>query len=142
MIFKNKKAMLGNLIGAFVVILVGVSLIPTISQELDNAMNCPLYNYENISNATGTPKGPTDSFGGAGADYHFGGYDGKIVHKSFLSQYAVIKTNESIFVNPDCKELTPTMKTALGFVPIIFGLAIVLTAIGITFSSLRNMGQV
>lgn len=137
----NKKAMLGNIIGTFIVILVGVSLIPMIAQEVDNAANCALYNYENISNATGTPKGPTESFGGAGADYHFGGYDGKVEHKSFLSDYAVVKTNSSI-LNSDCKPITGPMKTALNFVPIVFGLAIALAGIGMAYSSLRNMGQV
>jgi len=135
----NKKGMIGNLIGAFIVILVGVSLIPVIAQQIDSAQNCPLYFYENITNMTGIPKGPTDSFGGGGSDYHFGGYDGQIVHKSFLSQYSIIQTNSSVF-NPDCEPLSPTAKQALGFVPLFFALGIILMAIGVVYSSLRNVG--
>jgi len=135
----NKKAMLGNLIGTFVVVLVGLSLIPMIAQEVDNVVNCQLYFYENSTNMTGTPKGPTDSFGGGGSDYHFGGYDGKVAHKSFLSQYSIIQTNSSM-LNPDCKPMSESAKTALGFIPIIFGIVIFFIGIAVAHSSLRNIG--
>ena len=34
----HKKAMLGNLIGAFVAIAIGFTMIPMISQEINNAI--------------------------------------------------------------------------------------------------------
>lgn len=134
----NIFGMLPNLIGGFIVILVGISLMGTISQQLDNALNCNITSqYVNIT--AEQPKGSTGSFGGGGADYRFGGYDGQVVHKSFLSDYSVIQTNKSMI---GCIEMTSTGASLLSLVPLFFGVGIILSAIGMGYSALRSGGMV
>jgi hypothetical protein len=129
--------MLPNLIGGFIVILIGISLMGTISQQLDNALNCNITSeYVNI---TEQPKGSTGSFGGGGSDYHFGGYDGQVVHKSFLSQYSVIDTNKSMI---GCINMTSYGANILSLVPLFFGLGIILAAIGMGYGALKQGGMV
>lgn len=138
----NKKGMLANIIGTFVVILVGITIVPVIAQQVNNAMNCPLYFYENSTNiTTGPPIGSTDSFGGGGGDYHFGGYNGQVAHKSFLADLSPIKTNSSI-LNPDCKPLSPAAQTAMSLLPMFFAVGIGIVAIGSVWSALRTSGNV
>ena len=120
--------------GGFVVILIGFALFGTISQEVDNALNCNL----TINGTIGKPLGSTDSFGGGGAG-QFGGYDGE-VRKSWASNYALKKTNSSV-INPDCKEISGSAETILGLVSVFFALAIMALAVGMTVSSLRGLGE-
>ena len=131
---KSKKAMLGNLIGGFVAIMIGVMLIPMVSQEMNNALNCNQTNSTNISYQE--PLGETDSFGGGGAG-QFGGYDGQ-VHKSWASNLAVYKTNQTF--TGLCLNDNSVAATALKLVPAFFALAIILMSIGIAYSALRNSG--
>jgi hypothetical protein len=138
---KNKKGMLGNLMGGFIVILIGVSLVPMISQEINNAISCN--QTSSFFNMTSEYYGETDSFGGGGAE-HFGGYDGKVVHKDFLSNLAVYKTDKSI-INPDCKSLIEEGSAStilLGLVPYVFALVILLTGLALAFSGLRSAGLI
>jgi len=144
----NHKGMLGNLIGGFIVVLVGVSLIGPIAQELANATNCMdgslnLSNNESIF--LGTPEGFTDSFGGGGSN-RFGGYDGEVKHKSFtetLAKTSIYKTEKSFF-NPDCTPLPEgsTGRIMLRLVPGFFAVAVLLVGIAIAFTGLRNSGMV
>jgi len=129
----NKKGLIANLIGGFIVILVAVALIPTIAQVIDNTVNC-ISNNQTIDNISSAPKGETGSFGGAGVETHFGGYDGQVVHKSFLSQ-----TDKSI-INPDCEPITGPSKTLLGLIPVFFALCILTIVIMIVYSALQNAG--
>jgi hypothetical protein len=134
----NKKGLIGNLIGAFIAVFIAVSLMPMVSQEINNAINCnSTYNasYE-------TPTGPTDSFGGAGADVHFGGYTGEVKHDSWGSQYALVKTNESLILNPNCQEMTGMSQTILGIVPSFFVLIIFGFVMNIILRSFRDLGFV
>ena len=125
--------MLGNLVGGFVVILVSFSLFGTISQEVDNALNCNL----TINGTMEKPLGSTDSFGGGGAG-QFGGYDGE-VRKSWASNYALKKTNASV-MNPDCNEMSSSARTILGILPIFVVLAIMMAGIMIAVQSLSSVG--
>jgi len=135
---KGNKGMLGNIIGAFVAIFVGVMLVGTISQEVNNVINCNMTNLTmNISDA-GQPIGPTDSFGGGGSG-QFGGYDGK-VHKSWSSNLAPIKTNES-FLDPECK-FSEATKGILAFIPIFFAIAILAVGVSIAYRSIKDVGVV
>ena len=138
----KKKAMLGNIIGGFIVILIGLSLVPVIQQEIDNAYNCGnIQTTETVTTPYQEPIGTTDSFGGGGAG-QFGGYDGK-VHKSWASQYAVIKTNKSF--TGMCLgdgELTKTEKTLFDIMPLVFALAILIMGTAIVYNALRDVGLV
>jgi hypothetical protein len=136
----NKKGLIGNLIGTFIVVLVAVALTPTIAQEINNTVNC-ISDNQTIDNISSAPKGETGSFGGAGVETHFGGYDGQVVHKSFLSKYSFVQTNKSI-INPDCEPITGPSKTLLGLIPAFFALSLLLIAIGIVYSALRDAGVV
>ena len=139
---KSKKGMLGNIIGGIMVVFIGIMIVPTISQEIYNATNCIVNQTGNETLAlNATPKGSTDSFGGAGGETHFGGYDGEVVHKPFLSDYAIVKTDKSV-INPDCEEITGFRKTLLDTIPAFFALAILGVGVAVTFSSLRNSGVV
>lgn len=134
----NILSILPNLIGAIITIIIGISLMGTISSQLDNAMNCNSTSmYVNITGPE--PKGSTGSFGGGGGDYHFGGYDGKVVHKSFLSQYSVIKTNQSVM---GCLELSSASQSMLSLVPMFFAIAILGAAIATVAGALRQSGMV
>ena len=114
MLKKNQKAMLANLIGCFVTIMIAVGLIGPIAQEINNVANCQSSNIsiggDVIELGSEQPKGATDSFGGGGST-HFGGYDNKVQHNSFvdtLASTSIVKTNKSI-LNPDCIALEGTM---------------------------------
>jgi len=138
----NKKGMLANMIGGIIVVFVGVMLVPTISQEINNATNCIINQTGNETLAlNATPKGSTGSFGGAGGETHFGGYDGEVVHKPFLSDYAIIKTDKSV-INPNCEPMTGPSKQLLELMPIFFAIVILGAGITISFSALRNSGAV
>lgn len=135
--------MLGNIIGGFIVIMVGVMLIPTIVQEIDNVMNCSNNTTStNVSNEKpyAEPIGTTDSFGGGGAG-QFGGYDGK-VHKSWASNYAIIKTDKS-FTGAciDTSTMDPAMISMLKMMPLIFALTMGVVAF-MTISNLRDGGMI
>ena len=140
----HKRGMLGNLIGGFVVILVGASLMGPIAQEINNAADCMDSNLS-IALASGSPEGSTDSFGGAGSN-HFGGYDGKVKHNTFIDAVAstsVVKTNKSI-LNPDCTPMAEGSwgRTIVQIVPGFFALAILGMAIAMIYASLRNTGMI
>jgi hypothetical protein len=142
-LFNSKKAMLGNLIGGFIVILIGVSLIGPIAQELANAADCMdgNINIEGNLSTSEAPKGETDSFGGAGST-QFGGYDNKVKHKSFTESIAatsLYKTDKSI-LNPDCTPMPEGSwgRTILTIVPAFFALAILGIGLGVLYSSLKN----
>lgn len=137
----KKKAMLGNIIGGFIVILIGVSLVPIIQQEIDNAYNCGNIQTETVTTPYQEPIGTTDSFGGGGAG-QFGGYDGK-VHKSWASQYAIVKTNKSYLFNCASNQtggLSETEKVMLDFIPIIFAIGIFGMGIMMAYNALRSAG--
>lgn len=131
----NKKGMLANLVGGIIVILIGVSLVPMISQEITNAISCNSSSQD--TNLTSDYFGSTDSFGGGGSE-HFGGYDGKVSHKPFLSNLAIYKTDKSI-INPNCRPLSESETTIIKIVPIFFMLTILGTAIASFWGSFRNV---
>lgn len=136
----NKKGMIGNLIGGFIVILIGVSLMGPIAQEMSNIVNC---NSTLLNISTGDPQGSTDSFGGGGSN-HFGGYDNTIAHKTFLQSVAdtsLIKSDKSI-LNPDCEVLTGASATVLQIVPLFFALGVMGAAIAMIYGSLRSGGLI
>ena len=139
----NKKGMLSNLIGGFVAILVGVSLMGTIGQELNNAIcgsngsiGLGAYNASYDNN----PNGATDSFGGAGAS-HFGGYDGTVKHSNWMAALAPVKSDKSLFFNNEtCIEPGSVGETMLNLVPIFFVIAIVGIGLATAYMGLRNSG--
>jgi len=106
-IARNKKGMLGNLIGAFIVVMVGFSLMGPITQEINNAYYCNGTSM-NISLPEGAPTGETDSFGGGGAA-QFGGYDGVVKHSSFRDKIASTSfiKTNESILNPDCLAIVP-----------------------------------
>lgn len=128
----GKKAMLGNIIGGFMMILVGMTLLTTISQEIDNSINCIQ------ENNTNEYYGSTNSFGGGGAE-HFGGYDGEIKTRNFLSDLAPYQTDKSI-INPNCEPITGMSKTVLKSTPYFFMFGIILAAICMVINGLKNRG--
>jgi len=137
---KNKRAMLGNLIGGFIVILIGFSMLPMISQEIDNMMNCNQTDVNVTGNFTvyQQPIGETNSFGGGGGQ--FGGYTGTVT-KSWTSNLAIYKTNETFTgacLNNDLNNAAG--RALLKIVPAFFVLAIVLEVVGIIYNSLRYTG--
>lgn len=147
--FKNKKGMLANLIGVFVTILIGISLAGTISQEIDNIISCnsSIFNNTGQENITLPDKnddyyGKTDSFGGGGAEQHFGGYDGTVKTKSFLSNLAPLKTEDSYIGCEQYEEFRPgtLLGTTLQLVPGFFILAMMLMAIMQISVALRSAG--
>lgn len=131
---KNKKGMLGNIISAFIVILVGFTLMTTIQQELNNAINCnQTYVYEEAT-------GKTDSFGGGGAA-QFGGFDGEI-KKPWGADYSPFKSNESI-INPQCiPEVSESLRGFINVVPIVFVIAVLITAISMIYNALAGAGLI
>ena len=132
----NKKGMLANIISGLITILIGISLVGTISQQIDNALNCNQTIIQNDSYY-----GKTDSFGGAGTE-HFGGYDGTLVHKSFLSNLNVLPDNGKSVLNPDCTPVPEGsyIRYIATLLPICFILAILGIAISTVASSLRSSG--
>ena len=142
-LISNKRGMLANLIGGFVVILVGVSLMGPIAQEINNAADCMDSNLSMMINA---PEGSTDSFGGAGSSNHFGGYTGEVKHNGFVDAIAstsMVKSNKSI-LNPDCTPMAEGSwgRTMLQILPAFFALAILGMAIAMIYSSLGNAGMI
>lgn len=130
---KNKRGMLANLIGGFIIIFVVITLFGTISQEVENAFNCNI----SINNSEETPIGETNSFGGGGSG-QFGGYDGK-VHKSWTSSLSIIKTNQSI-INPNCEQLSELSQSFLKTIPFVFLVLSLITGVGMIFKSTRSTG--
>lgn len=140
----NKKGLLGNLVGGFIIIFVAICLFGTISQEIDNILNCnnTSFNSTNVSQYE-KPIGTTDSFGGGGTKPtgQFGGYDGK-VYKSWSSNLALIKTNQSI-INPDCTTAPKGLsKTFLQLSPYLFIIITGLFALIFVFFGFKNAGLV
>jgi len=128
-----------NIIGGFITILIGISLMGTISEQVNNAMNCNSTIINDTVNIP-QPKGETGSFGGAGGDYHFGGYDGNVSHKSFLSQASVLQTDKSYI---GCLgDVTQSAQALLSFVPIFFAIGIIAAAIGTVYTALKSSGQI
>lgn len=136
----NKRGMLANIIAGFIVILVGVTLIGTISQEVDNMLSCNSTNSTNMSvNVSYEPPiGTTDSFGGGGGQ--FGGYDGK-VYKSWATNLAPIKTNQTI-TGICLGEQSTWAITMLKMLPAFFALAIIFMAVGIVYGAFRGTSSV
>jgi len=139
-IMRNKRGMLGNIMGGFIVILVGFSLMGPIAQELNNAMYC---NGTNSSMIIGDPIGETDSFGGGGSA-HFGGYDGTVKHNGFIDAVAstsLLKTKESV-INPDCDPILEGSAAyiLIKIVPGFFALGILLVALGVVYTTLKSSG--
>ena len=137
-LMSNKRGMIGNLIGGFVAVLVGVSLMGPIAQEISNAADCM---DSNLSIATSAPEGSTDSFGGAGSN-HFGGYDNTVKHNGFVDAIAstsLVKSNKSL-LNPDCTPMAEGSwgRTVLQIVPGFFALAVLVMGIAVAYSGLRN----
>lgn len=126
--------MLARLISSFIIIFVGLAIAPQIAQQINNAINCNLTTM-NSTNTYQSAPGPTDSFGGGGADYHFGGYNGEVKHKVFLSDQALIKTNESII---GCVDMTDSEKTMLGFTPTFFMIAMIAGGVAVFFNVMRS----
>lgn len=147
---RNKKAMLANLIAGFMVLMVGLTIVPMIFQEINNLSNCgsaPVTEVQETIPVESAP-GATDSFGGGGAA-HFGGYDGKLEHKSFtqeVASYSIVKTDKSYF-RPNCgmnvtsasQDLILT-STLFNFLPGLFALIILGTAIIMVAAAFRNSG--
>ena len=135
---KNKRGMIANIIGGFVAILIGVTLIGTISQEINNAIDCGI----NQINMTGVPEGQTNSFGGGGAGTGtFGGYDG-MVHKSWsaASNLAPYKTNQTITGLCLGGDTPSAMKTAVQIIPAFFALGILAVAIAVISTAFKTSG--
>lgn len=142
----NKRGMLGNIIGGFITILIGFTLLTTISQQISLAINCGV-NATNISmpnvSITDIPQadtGKTGSFGGGGTG-HFGGYDGT-VKKSWIDaagQLAPIKLEKSMF-NPDCVPLSDANKIIIRLVPGFFALGLLGVGIIICYSVIISVG--
>lgn len=118
--------MLGKIIALFIFpMIIYFTIYPMITQEVYNAVNCNS-NYtgngtiqELFNQQQQAPPGETNSFGGAGGNYHYGGYDGEVTHKDFVSSHAVYQTNSSFF-NPTCEQLTDSEKQLLSNLPLIF----------------------
>lgn len=139
----SKRGMLGNLIGGFLVLLIGVSLIGPIAQEINNAADCMDSNLS-IAIASGSPEGSTDSFGGAGSSNHFGGYTGEVKHNRFVEAIAstsMVKSNKSL-LNPDCTPVPEGSwgRTMLQILPAFFALAVLGMGIAMAYSALRTGG--
>jgi hypothetical protein len=138
----NIMGLVSPIIMVILTIFIGISIMGAISQEIDNVLNCIPQNA--TMNITQQPKGSTGSFGGAGGAPQFGGYDGKVIHKSFLSEASIIKTNQSL-LDPNCKgfgdmQSTSFALTVLQLVPVLFAIIILGTAIMTIFSALKNTG--
>lgn len=118
--------MIARIIAMTIPLFIFWMIYPQLTLELNNAANCiprnatlfDILNQGNFNNSE-PPPGATDSFGGAGGNYHFGGYDGEVQHKDFVSQHALIQTNSSI-LNPDCEPLPESAKTLIKYAPWIF----------------------
>lgn len=128
--------MLGNIIGLVLVGLVAFSLFGTLSQEIDNAINCNITN-NSLTIESESPLGSTDSFGGGGSG-HFGGYDGT-VKKSWGSNLAPYKTNATI-INKDCESIEGTFKILLSIIPLLFVVAILGVGISVAYSAFKEVG--
>lgn len=132
---KNKKGMLGNIISGLIVIIVGLSLIPTITQQVDLAMECNTTINETLLDV---PLGSTDSFGGGGSG-NFGGYDGEVKKSWDYNELSILKDrNESVFGN-HC-EMPDSMKSILGLVIIFFALGVMVAGVGIAVRGLSEPG--
>ena len=132
----NKRGLLGNIIGTFVVIIVGITLASTVANQITNLTFCNQTNQTNGTNIISeADTGATNSFGGGGTE-HFGGYDGKVVHANWLGKVggiSPVKSNQSII---GCLPLDPnsTSASVLGLLPAFFIVSLLL----ISFMVLRN----
>ena len=127
---KNKRGMLGNLIGAFVMLMIGFTLYGTVSQVVDNSLNC--VNGQQIT--IEQPIGQTNSFGGGGSG-SFGGYDGQ-VHKSWGSKINILSAgNNSIGCMGD---ITPMSRILFEFTPTLFLIVVVFMSFAMFWSSFHN----
>jgi hypothetical protein len=130
---KGKKALLGKISFGFIVILMGITILPMITQEINNASNC------NLTSSTGNfsyqePIGSTDSFGGGGSG-HFGGYDGTV-----KKSWTIVETNKSYIFNAGCKELSLTSQSLLKLISVFFILSILIIGVRITIKNISCAG--
>lgn len=153
MLKRNKKAFsplsFMNFMVMGLVIIIGMSIIGPVAQELKNAacssnesipflltVPAPSTDISSIP-----PEGTTDSFGGAGSN-RFGGYDGKVKHSSFLDAVAstsIVKTDKSV-LNPDCAQLDPMMLFIIDNFTIIFISLLLLSGFGMWRMSASTLG--
>ena len=115
--------MIGKLIVIFIFPMIAYfTIYPMLVQEINNTLTCNTTYAGNVTTLFSflqqtSPNGQTESFGGAGGNYHFGGYNNELNHKSFVKP--VYSTNSSI-LNPECREFTEDEKAVLTKLPIIF----------------------
>ena len=134
---KNKKGMLGSLMSGFIVIIVGISLIPTIAQQVDLAFDCNETFNETLLDL---PLGTTDSFGGGGSG-NFGGYDGEVKKSWDYKELSMLSDkNESVFGNY-CGAPEST-RALLDMVIVFFALGVIIAGVAISVSAMRNEGLV
>jgi hypothetical protein len=118
--------MLAKLIGMFVTLMVLWTLYTPLSQQIKDIVECnsSLISNSSIDNITyEVPPGATQSFGGAGGTYRFGGYTGELTHRDFNKPTVIYNNNSLRLVNIegiDCTQLTDNQKTFLSWVPTIF----------------------
>lgn len=136
---KNKKGMLGNIISGLMVMVIGITLIPTIAQQVSLAMECNL----TINSSIEQPIGATDSFGGGGSG-HFGGYDGEVEKSWDYKDMSLLKNNnESVFGNVCVNgEVSVMSKILLNSIPSIFAILILGIAILNIVNTIKNVGMV
>jgi hypothetical protein len=132
---KNKRGMLANLIGAFVMVFVGFTLYGTISQVVDNSLNC-INGTTNITLPIQQPIGQTDSFGGGGSG-SFGGYDGQ-VHKSWGSRINVISAG-NMTLGCMGEDASPYGRVLLQLIPTFFLIAVIFAAFMMFYSSFHSI---
>lgn len=137
----NKKGMLSQFISGFIVIMIGITLVPMISNQIDMATHC----NSTIQNVSNDPYyGKTDSFGGGGSE-HFGGYDGNVSHKSFLAKADFItgNSNSSIVgcIWQDGSVSNEWAVALMNIVPGFFAICIIVTAIVIFYNSFKTFNE-
>jgi len=119
--------MLGRLIMIFIIpMIVYFTIYPGLQQAANDIVNCNSTNYTFSGNNTladifhvqqtqSPPPGETQSFGGAGGDYRFGGYNGEVTHREFPTK-PVVTTNKS---GEECYGLDESQKQLISMAPIL-----------------------
>lgn len=125
---------IANLIGGIVSIMIGVMLIGPITEQINLAIGCTHVTSSDIINdSLGSPLGKTDSFGGEGVNVgveQFGGYTGKLSHKTFIGEQVVkVNTDGSGEICGAMANNTGNSVILLKLVPTFFTIAIVITGI-------------
>lgn len=130
---KNKRAMIQRLISGFIVILVGISILPVIADQISKSQ---LQNCTEITQPESEqPTGPTDSFGGGGT--HFGGYDGVVVHKDF---YGMGKKTTYDCSNTNITGVSKTVLNLATLVPAFFTIGLLVAGVSVIFQALNDVG--